>query len=218
MKELSAFGNQHFKAALFDLDGVVFDTEPGYTVFWGTVFSEYYPEQPHLERLIKGQTLTQIFDQWYGGDLEKERASIQQRLNEFEATMPLPYVAGFQSFVKGLRQRGVKTAVVTSSNQAKMASVYRRVPEFKGLFDKIFTSEDFCESKPSPDCYLTAARNMGVNIEDCIVFEDSFNGLRAGMASGARVVGLTTSNPKEQIAELSHIQVADFNELSVKMI
>ena len=50
------------KAALFDLDGVVFNTEPQYTVFWGEQCREFHPEQPGLEHVIKGQTLTQIYD------------------------------------------------------------------------------------------------------------------------------------------------------------
>ena len=54
--------NYKLKAALFDLDGVVFDTEPQYTVFWGSQCRLYHPEHPGLEQEIKGQTLTQIYD------------------------------------------------------------------------------------------------------------------------------------------------------------
>ena len=54
-----------FKAALFDLDGVVFDTEPQYSVFWGGICRQYHPEHPGLEHEIKGQTLTQIYDRWF---------------------------------------------------------------------------------------------------------------------------------------------------------
>jgi HAD superfamily hydrolase (TIGR01509 family) len=85
------------------------------------------------------------------------------------------YVDGLEPFVKDLRLQGVKTAVVTSSNRPKMESVYRQHPEFKSLFDAILTSEDFERSKPDPDCYLKAAERFGVNPEDCVVFEDSFN-------------------------------------------
>jgi HAD superfamily hydrolase (TIGR01509 family) len=69
-----------------------------------------------------------------------------------------------------------------------MEAVYRKRPEFKQLFDAILTSEDFRESKPSPDCYLTAARRFGLQPDDCVVFEDSFNGLKSGRASGAFVI------------------------------
>ena len=76
-----------FKAALFDLDGVVFYTEPQYTVFWGSICRQYHPEHPGLEHEIKGQTLTQIYDRWFNGPLQSERDSITCRLNDYEQQM-----------------------------------------------------------------------------------------------------------------------------------
>ena len=200
----------HFKAALFDLDGVVFDTEPQYSVFWGEQCRLYHPEHPGLENEIKGSTLEQIFEMGWGGDLMPERAKVVERLNAFEAQMRLDYVPGFVPFVTDLRQQGVKTAVVTSSNLQKMENVYRKHPEFAPLFDAVLTSEDFDESKPSPDCYLKAARRLGLTPADCVVFEDSINGLRAGRAAGMRVVGLLTTNPLEKVQPLSDVQIEDY--------
>ena len=198
------------KAALFDLDGVVFDTEPQYSVFWGRICRQYHPEHPGLEHEIKGSTLDQIYDRWWAGELEKEREVVTRQLNDYEAQMSYDYVAGFEAFIGRLRQQGVKTAVVTSSNIPKMQSVYRYHPEFKGLFDAILTSEDFAESKPSPDCYLKAAARFGVEPKDCVVFEDSINGLKSGRAAGMYVVGLSTTNPQEVIAPLSDEVISDF--------
>ena len=202
------------KAALFDLDGVVFDTEPQYSVFWGEQCRLYHPEHPGLEHEIKGSTLEQIFEMGWDGELEPERAKVVERLNAFEAQMRLDYVAGFEAFVEGLRRKGVKTAVVTSSNLQKMENVYRKHPEFKGWFDAILTSEDFAESKPSPDCYLRAAKRLNVSADDCVVFEDSINGLRSGCAAGMKVVGLLTTNPLEKVRELSDIQIPDYTMLT----
>lgn len=199
-----------FKAALFDLDGVVFDTEPQYTVFWGSQCRLYHPERPGLEHEIKGQTLTQIYDRWFSGTLEREQAVITQRLNEFEQTMNFEFVGGFEQLIADLCANGVRTAVVTSSNHAKMESVYRCQPHFHTLFDAILTAEDFSRSKPDPDCYLKAAARFGVDVSECIVFEDSFNGLRSGRAAQMAVVGLTTTNPQEAIAPLSDLQIADY--------
>lgn len=202
------------KAALFDLDGVVFDTEKQYTVFWGSQCCLYHPEHPGLEHEIKGQTLDQIYDHWWSGELEKERPVVTQRLNEFEAHMSFEYVEGFEAFVADLRAHGVKTAVVTSSNQPKMQSVFRARKEFQSLFDAILTSEDFAESKPSPDCYLKGAARFGVSPSECVVFEDSFNGLKSGQAAEMYVVGLTTTNSEESIKSLSDVQIANYKGLS----
>ena len=206
------------KAALFDLDGVVFDTEPQYTVFWGSQCRLYHPEHPGLEHEIKGQTLTQIYDQWFSGPLLSEQAVITERLNEYESNMHYDYIEGFERMIADLRSHGVKTAVVTSSNLPKMQAVYRYQPDFKNLFDAILTSEDFDRSKPDPDCYLKAAARLGANTDECIVFEDSFNGLRSGRAAQMAVVGLATTNSAEAIRELSDIQISDYRNMDFNQL
>lgn len=199
-----------FQAALFDLDGVVFNTEPQYTVFWGAQCREFHPEHPGLEQEIKGMTLVQIYDAWFSGELSEKQALITERLNDYEAQMSYDYVAGFEAFIYALRSQGVKTAVVTSSNQPKMEAVYRSHPEFKGLFDAILTAEDFDRSKPDPDCYLKAAGRFGIAPEHCVVFEDSFNGLKSGRAAGMYVVGLATTNPTDAIRPLCDEVISDY--------
>ena len=201
------------KAALFDLDGVVFDTEPQYTIFWGSQCRLYHPEHPGLEHEIKGQTLTQIYDQWFSGPLLPEQPKITERLNDYESKMHYDYIEGFERMIADLRSHGVKTAVVTSSNLPKMEAVYRFQPEFKNLFDAILTSEDFDRSKPDPECYLKAAERLGAKTDECIVFEDSFNGLRSGRAADMKVVGLATTNSIESIRPLSDIQISDYREM-----
>jgi HAD superfamily hydrolase (TIGR01509 family) len=201
------------KAALFDLDGVVFDTEPQYTVFWGGQCRLYHPEHIGLEHEIKGSTLTQIYDRWFNGPLEAERPKITERLNMFEQQMTFDYIAGFEAFVADLRRHGVRTAIVTSSNQPKMKSVYRQRPELLQMMDAILTSEDFERSKPDPDCYLRAAAHFGFRAEECVVYEDSLNGLRSGRDSGAVVVGLTTTLPAAAVSPLSDVQISDYRDI-----
>lgn len=198
------------KAALFDLDGVVFDTEPQYTEFWGSQCRLYHPEHPGLEHEIKGSTLTQIYDRWFSGPLADQQPIITQRLNAFEAQMEFDFIDGFESLIANLHAHGVKTAVVTSSNLPKMESVYRAQPGFKQLFDAILTSEDFEHSKPHPDCYLKAAARFSAQPSECVVFEDSFNGLKSGRAAGMKVVGVATTNSVSSIVPLSDIQITDY--------
>ena len=209
---------KQLKAALFDLDGVVFDTEPQYTVFWGEMCRQYHPEHPGLEYEIKGSTLDQIYDRWWNGDLVAERDEVTARLNAFEAQMQMVYVDGLERFLSDLRRHGVKTAVVTSSNRPKMQSVYRQRPEFREMFDAIMTSEDFAESKPSPDCYLRGAARFEACPEECVVFEDSINGLKSGRAAGMFVVGLTTTNSEETIKSLSDYQLANYNNFDYQKL
>ena len=206
------------KAALFDLDGVVFDTEPQYTIFWGGICRQYHPEHPGLEHEIKGQTLTQIYDRWFSGPLLPEQDSITSRLNDYEQQMSYEYIAGFETLIATLRSHGVKTAVVTSSNIPKMESVYRHQPGFTSLFDAILTSEDFDRSKPDPDCYLKAAQRLDTESDECIVFEDSFNGLRSGRAAQMAVVGLATTNTFEAITPLSDLQLKNYEGVTFEQL
>ena len=201
------------KAALFDLDGVVFDTEPQYTVFWGMICREYHPDKPNLEHHIKGQTLVQIYDRYFS-DMQEEQPRITERLNDYESRMSYQYIPGFEVFVDDLRQHGVKCTVVTSSNRKKMEVVYGKHPEFLSYFDRVLTSEDFKRSKPDPDCYLKGAEVFGVQPYECVGFEDSFNGLRAVRASGAYTVGLTTTNSRDLVFPLSDHVIDDFQDLT----
>ena len=198
------------KACLFDLDGVVFDTEPLYTLFWRNLDKRLRPNIDNFEHIIKGQTLVQIYDKYFAGE-EKKQEEITAFVNKYEQNMSFNYIAGFEDFVKDVRSKGIKTAVVTSSNLEKMQNVYNKHPEFKGYFDEILTSEDFEESKPSPDCYLKAAARFGLSPKECIVFEDSFNGLRSGIASGARVIGLATTNSMAEIEPYTKEVISNYD-------
>lgn len=209
------------KAALFDLDGVVFETESQYTQFWGMIGKEYHPEIPDFAFRIKGQTLVQIYDKYFSDDsvfahiegyksAKEEQAKITARLDEFENHMNYPYIDGFEDFIKDLRQHGVKCAVVTSSNVQKMLNVYAAHPEFKAYFDRVLTSEDFAQSKPHPDCYLRGAACFDAKPEECVGLEDSFNGLKAVRASGAFTLGLSTTNSAESIAPYADYVIANY--------
>ena len=148
----------------------------------------------------------------------KEQPIITQRLNDYEAQMHYDYIDGFEQLIADLHAHGVKTAVVTSSNLPKMQAVYRYQPKFRELFDAILTSEDFERSKPDPDCYLKAAARLGAQTSECIVFEDSFNGLRSGRAAQMAVVGLATTNPVDAIRELSDIQISDYRNMDFNQL
>lgn len=202
------------KAALFDLDGVIFHTEPLYDVFWEGISREFRPDTPEMVSQMKGQTMVYTLDRWFSGPYEHLRPEVIRRMNEFESHMAFDYVPGFLVFLEDIRSRGVRTAVVTSSNLPKMANVYRCHPRFKAMFDTILTSEDFSRSKPDPDCYLVAARRLGLPPADCVVFEDSLNGLRAGNAAGMLTVALCTTLEPSALRPLSAFQLPDFTAAS----
>lgn len=196
-------------AALFDFDGVVMDTESQYSIFWNGVGKKYHPEYEEFGKIIKGQTLRQIYDRYFAG-MEKEQEEITEALNRFEAQMKYEYIPGVTDFMRELHAHGVKIAIVTSSNEQKMANVYAVHPELKDLVDRILTAEMFTRSKPAPDCFLLGAEVFDTVPENCVVFEDSFHGLEAGNAAGMTVIGLSTTNPAEAIQDKCRLVIPDF--------
>jgi len=196
------------QAVLFDFDGVVVDTETQYSIFWHKIGVDYLGMED-LEKRVKGQTLMYIYDTFFPG-MTKEQAAITAGLDRFEQEMSFDFIPGVEDFIADLSRHHVKMAVVTSSNDKKMEAVYRAKPEIKTMFDRILTAEMFAASKPAPDCFLLGMEVFGTTPETTYVFEDSFNGLKAGMASGATVIGLATTNSREDIAPLCHYILDDF--------
>ena len=204
------------KAALFDLDGTLIDTEDQYTVIWGNIARHFRPDVPDLEFKIKGTTLTQIFERFFPyPEMQKE---ITVMLDAGEAGMTYEFYPGALDFIADLKKNGVHCAIVTSSNQKKMNSVKKAIPNFYELFDRVLTAEDFTASKPAPDCYLKGASVFGCRIDECVVFEDAFTGLQAGMASGIFTIGLATCNPPEAIKDKCNHVLNSFEGMTYRKL
>ena len=204
--------------ALFDFDGVVVDTEPQYTLFWDEKGKKYHPEIPDFGHHIKGQTLIQIYKQYFRQP-EGLQEEITRQLLDYELTMHFEYIDGVVDFMKELRGKGVKLAIVTSSNDAKMANAYREHPELKSMVDYIVTADRVTHSKPHPECFLLGAEMLDAAVENCIVFEDSFHGIEAGNRAGMKVIGLSTTNSADAIADKCALVIPDFADFSFeKMI
>lgn len=199
---------------LFDFDGVIADTETQYTEFWNRIGREYLGQE-EFGHTIKGQTLVQIFGKYFEG-MDREQEEIVPQLNEFEANMSYDYIPGAQAFMKELKAAEIPMAIVTSSNNIKMSNAYKAHPELLELVDKVLTSEYFSKSKPDPECFLKGMEILGGTPGETVVFEDSFHGLTAGRASGAKVIGLATTNKREAIAPLCDMVIDDFTYLSLR--
>ena len=196
-------------AALFDFDGVIMDTEPQYTLFWDAIGKVYYPEIENFGHHIKGQSLKELYKNYFG-ETEGLQDFITQKLLVFEGQMHFEYIDGVVAFMNELREKGVRLAIVTSSNDAKMANAYREHPELKSMVDAIITADRVTHSKPHPECFLLGAETLDVPVENCIVFEDSFHGIEAGNRAGMKVIGLATTNPAEAIADKVSLTISDF--------
>lgn len=186
------------KAALFDLDGVLIDSETLYTRFWENVGKVHHLPSPTFAYDIKGTTLTDILTTHFSDP--EVRKDVDRLLHEFENEIVYPVFPGALEFVEILRAKGLKTVIVTSSDTKKMDFLFAQHPGFATHFDAIVTACDVTRSKPDPEPYITGAYKAGVQPGECIVFEDSFQGLESGRRAGCRVIGLSTTNSAEAIA------------------
>mgnify|MGYP003424138862 CR=1 FL=1 len=204
-------------AALFDFDGVVVDTEPQYTLFWDEKGKKYHPEIPNFGHHIKGQTLIQIYKQFFR-EPEGLQDEITRQLLDYELTMHFEYIDGVVDFMKELRANGIKIAIVTSSNDLKMANVYKAHPELTSMVDRILTADMFTQSKPHPECFLLGAKIFDTVPDNCVVFEDSFHGLEAARRANMKIVGLCTTNPREAIKDKADVIIGDFVGFNVEQV
>ena len=200
---------------LFDLDGVLLDSEGKYSIFWAEMDQEHPTGIPNFAAYIKGFHLKRILG-YFANDAVREE--VVDKLLTYERNMEYEFFPGALEFVQRLRDAGLPLAVVTSSDLKKMQALYRQHPEFPTLFDRIITGDMVTKAKPDPDCFLMGARSIGMDIKDCVVLEDSRNGLLAGRASGARVIGITTTLSAEEVSPLSDLTVSAVSELSVEQI
>lgn len=191
---------------LFDLDGVLVDSEGEYTKFWGATGRRFNVGGETFAADIKGTTLDEILS----GFPVDARKGIVEELHEFEHNMTYPMIPGAESFIRQLVEAGIPFAIVTSSDNVKMDYLFNAQPMLKEAISGLVTGSMVQNSKPDPEGYLKGAQLIGVPVENCFVFEDSMQGLQAGMSSGATVIGLATTNSRERLKGKAHKIIDDF--------
>lgn len=189
---------QKKRAFLFDLDGVIIDSEPQYDVFWRSIGLKYSLEIANFERIIKGTTLPNILAKYFSHLPEAEQMKIVEANKEFDLQMDIQPIAGAMEFLGKSKKEGIPMGLVTSSSNLKLDYVFSQLP-IRQYFDTVVSSDRIKEGKPHPMCYLLAASDLNIVPEQCVVFEDSFNGIKSGNAAGMRVIGLATTHPKESL-------------------
>ncbi len=194
---------------LFDLDGVLVDSEGIYSQFWGMT-GDRYGKPADFNNSIKGSPLVEILSHFPEGDREK----IAGELHDFEGRMEFRVYPGVAEFLAALKEGGIPSVIVTSSDNAKMECLFAQHPEIRDAVSHIVTADMVTRGKPDPECFHLGARLAGAAPEDCVVFEDSLNGLKAARASGGKVVGVATTNPRETVGEYSDTVIEGFEGLT----
>lgn len=203
------------KAALFDLDGVLIDTEPVYTRIWNDIEKHFPTGKENFAQIIKGSTLPKILNTYFRPE---DHAAIVAMLEEAEETMEYPLFPDTIPFLQRLRTAGIPAAIVTSSNDRKMDRLFAMYHGFRDYFASVVTDSRVRHSKPDPEGYLLGASDLSTDPADCVVFEDSFNGLKAGRAAGCTVIGLSTTNPARSLTDLADIVVPSLGDKALTVL
>ena len=204
------------KGILFDLDGVLIDSETQYTAFWAEIEKIYPTGIPDYPMAIKGTTLSTILENYPD---DGTRQDIIDRIHRFEDIIRYHKYPGVSSFLRDVKAHGIATAIVTSSDNVKMGYLFEQLPGLRPWFDTVIDGTMVSRSKPDPEPYLTGARMLGLEPQQCVVFEDSFQGIASGIAAGCHVIGVTTTFSPEKMKSHVPLTVSGFEDMTYdKMI
>jgi HAD superfamily hydrolase (TIGR01509 family) len=209
------------EAVLFDLDGVLVDTEPWWhevRVAWAGARGRAW--RPRDSRLCMGRSSREwseiMRDRLRVADapIDIERAIVAALVERY-ASEPVPLVAGAPEAVAAVAAR-VPVAIASSAHPAVIRAAIAAAG-LAPLFAAIVSSDDVARGKPAPDVYLEAARRLGVAPARCLVIEDSRNGVLAGRAAGMRVVLVPNASvpPGPGVAETADAVLGRLADLPV---
>lgn len=200
------------KAVLFDMDGLIFDTESVYKKSWQhaarkqnlELSNEFYQQfigvqDADCERLLKDH---------FGNEIDMKRYCVD-RDRHFKVLRKdgIAIKPGFDALFQSITQRNLRMAIVTSSHRDDVQLNFQH-SNYLAQYDLIISAEDVARGKPNPDCYEMACAKLNLKPDECMVLEDSNNGGKAGLEAGCRVVMIPDLAPIDPIL-LSKVTVVD---------
>lgn len=193
------------QGAIFDMDGLLLDTERVYQVCWLETARAFGQEEnqefPLAVSGSNGDSMLRIVHQYYPAvDAPAFVADCFARVFAVLDRDGPRVKPGVREILAYLRSRGVKTAVASSSGTDRVRANLRRV-DLPGLFDAVVSGQEVERNKPAPDIFLLAAEQIGCAPASCWVFEDSLNGIRAALAAGCVPVMIPDITPPPEHPE-----------------
>lgn len=212
------------KAVIFDMDGVVVNTEPiGYRA---------------NQELYKSLNIT-VPDEVYGTFIGNSDKMIVQKLkdlyplslthqelldekykyyfNAFDSAEDLEMLPGVKDLIIDLYKNGMKLLLASSASNRKIEKVFTRF-NLHQYFDSTISGEDFEESKPNPAIFNEAVAKSGFTKEECIIIEDSTNGIKAAKAAGVYCIGYNSGHTMGQDTSLADKIITDFSQVNFDII
>lgn len=195
--------NRKIQGVIFDQDGLLFDTERLSAVAWNLAGDElgFHLEESFL-RTIRGanaQDSARRFQETFGDafDFMKLRKRKQEHFLRILREREMPVKNGARELLAYLREQGYRVALATASTREYSLENLQRA-EITEYFDEIITGDMVQEAKPNPEIFLKAAEKLGVEPGQCLVLEDSLNGVEAGLRGGFVTIMVPDLTPPDE--------------------
>ena len=206
------------EAVLFDMDGVIIDTEPFFLRSESMLLKEFGVDT-ELEYHFRYQGTTHEY-MWETmknefnldapvGELVERANVIRNRLMDEDGLQPIP---GVIPFIARLHEAGVPLAIASSSPLTDIHKAVKAL-DIEKYFSYFVSGESVAHSKPAPDIFLDAAENLNAKPENCVVIEDSKNGVASAQAAGCKCIGFRNLEFPPQDLSLASVIVTDFSDL-----
>ena len=212
---------KHNFAAIFDMDGVIADTNPYHQKTIKEFCQKYGKEvtEGFLREKVYGRTnadwIPAIFEGIEDDQMHAYADEKEAMFREVYKTDLVP-VKGLKAFLDQLKRDHIKMAVGTSAPMENAEFILQGL-DIEDYFHTILHSAHVTKSKPDPQIYLKACHAVGYDPKNCIVFEDSLSGVQAGKAAGCKVVGITTTHSEQELEHCDLI-IRDFSNLNPSIL
>lgn len=209
-----------FKAAIFDLDGVIVDTVPIHFKAWKKMFSEYGIEfsfddyKAKVDGIPRYDGAKAILKDLSDREIKEAAARKQVHFLEYIEKEDIPVYRSSIDLVKQLKGRDKKIAVASSSRNCKRILGRLNIID---LADVIVDGNDLTRGKPDPQIFQLAAQGLGCAYKECIVFEDAVLGVEAAVNGNMPCVGVDRYNNPKRLAK-ANLVVDDLSKLDYKTL
>jgi beta-phosphoglucomutase len=211
---------------IFDMDGVIIDSNPYHKVTWQGFLRKHgiHCDDHVFKNHIAGRPGTSSIPDLFGIHLSEQ--VINEYMDEVDGTFQetmrqakdVKPPSGLISFLKSIKAAGHQTALATSAPTMNVDLILEKL-QLRPYFDVILDKTDVTNGKPDPEVYLTTVDRLGIQKDQCLVFEDSKAGIRAALAAGLRVVGVTGGHSGEELlSEGVTMAIDDFTEITLDNI
>jgi len=210
------------QAVIFDMDGVICHTNPFHSIAFKQFFAKrnLKPTEEEFNLHMYGKNNGYILSHFLGrkiegeelAELEFEKESLFREIYKPEVQP----ISGYLGFLEGLTQLGLSIGVATSAPRANLDLILDSLA-IKGAMGSMLAAEDVSRHKPDPEVYLKTAANLDVDPRNCLVFEDSFSGVSAGLNAGMKVVGVLSTHGKEELPTCD-LYINDYSELDIVQV